>query len=80
MVSTLEVQHLVTAQEAEKGRKLLDRVVTGLYHAGLSLQAASGQPAHTAREKISEALQHLDDAVHDIRDHVFRSGPPGSLA
>jgi len=30
-----------------------------------------------ARERISEALRRLDDAIHEIRDHVFRSRRPG---
>ena len=65
-------------REAERGRELLDRVVSSLFHAGLSLQAAPGLPGDVARERISEALQRLDDAVHEIRDHVFRSRPPDS--
>jgi PAS domain S-box-containing protein len=65
------------AHEAERSRELLDRVVGGLFHAGLSLRAASDLPADVARDRISDALRRLDDAVHEIRDHVFRSRPPG---
>jgi PAS domain S-box-containing protein len=64
------------AREAELTRELLDRVVTSLFHAGLSLQAATGLSADAARERISDALRHLDDTVHEIRDHIFRSRPP----
>jgi PAS domain S-box-containing protein len=64
------------AREAERSRELLDRVVASLFHAGLSLQAAAMLPADVARERISAALQHLDDTIHEIRDHIFRSGPP----
>jgi PAS domain S-box-containing protein len=64
------------AREAERSRELLDRVVASLFHAGLSLQAAAVLPADVARERISTALQHLDDTIHEIRDHIFRSGPP----
>jgi PAS domain S-box-containing protein len=63
------------AQEAEHSRELLDRVVASLFHAGLSLQAAAVLPADVARERISAALQHLDDTIHEIRDHIFRSRP-----
>lgn len=68
----------VAAHEAERSRELMDRVVGGLFHAGLSPQAAAGQPAEVARERISDALRRLDDAGHEIRDHVFRSRPPGT--
>jgi PAS domain S-box-containing protein len=68
----------VAAHEAERSRELMDRVVGGLFHAGLSLRAAADQPADVARERIGDALRRLDDAVHEIRDHVFRSRPPGT--
>ncbi len=60
----------------EHSRELLDRVVASLFHAGLSLQAAAVLPADVARERISAALRHLDDTIHEIRDHIFRSRPP----
>lgn len=66
------------AREAEGSRDLLDRVVASLFHAGMSLQAAADLPADVARGRISEALRRLDDVIHEIRDHVFRSGPPGT--
>jgi len=28
-----------------------------------------------ARQRIAEALQHLDDTIYEIRDHTFASGP-----
>ena len=65
------------AQEAERSRELLDRVVANLFHAGLSLQAAADLPIDVAGERISEALRRLDDSIHQIRDHIFRSRPPG---
>jgi hypothetical protein len=52
--------------------------VSSLLHVGLSLETAAGQPAELARERISEALQRLDDTIHEIRDHVFRSRRDGS--
>ena len=68
----------VLAEQAQHAEDLLDRVVGSLFHVGLSLDTAAGQPAELARERISEALQRLDDTVHEIRDHVFRSRRPGS--
>jgi PAS domain S-box-containing protein len=65
------------AHEAERSRELLDRVTASLFHAGLSLQAATGQSSDVARERITEALRRLDDVIHEIREHVFRFRPPG---
>jgi hypothetical protein len=48
-----------------------------LFHVGLSLDTAAGQPAELARERISQAVQRLDDTVHEIRNHVFRSRGAG---
>jgi len=58
--------------------ELLDRVVSSLFHVGVSLQAAAGQPAHLARERITDALLRLDEVIHQIRDHVFRAPGSGS--
>ena len=68
----------VLAEQAQHAEDLLDRVVGSLFHVGLSLDAAVGQPAELARERIGQALQRLDDTVRDIRGHVFRSREPGS--
>jgi len=65
-------------REGEHSRELLDRVVTSLFHAGLSLQAAASLPADVARERIDEVLQRLDDTIREIRDHALQSRPPGS--
>jgi anti-anti-sigma factor len=66
------------AEQAQHAEVLLDRVVGSLFHVGLSLDTAAGQPAELARERISGALQRLDDTVHEIRDHVFQSRGLGS--
>jgi len=70
----------VLAEQAEHAEKVLDRVVGSLFHVGLSLDEAAGQPAELARERISEALQRLDDTIREIRDHFFRSRRPGGGA
>jgi anti-anti-sigma factor len=69
--------HAVLAEQAQHAEDLLDRVVGSLFHVGLSLDQAAGQPAELARERISGALQRLDDTVHEIRHHLFRSRRPG---
>jgi hypothetical protein len=73
---------LVAAEAAAVERmqhieELLDLVVGSLFHVGLSLDEAARLPTELARERISEALQRLDDTIHEIRDHVFRSWRPG---
>jgi len=68
----------VLAEQAQHAEDLLDRVVGSLFHVGSSLDAAAGQPAELARERIEQALQRLDDTIRDIRSHVFRSRRPGS--
>ena len=68
----------VLAEQAQHAEDLLDRVVSSLFHVGLSLDTAASQPAELARERTSDALQRLDDTIHEIRNHVFRSQRPGS--
>jgi anti-anti-sigma factor len=67
----------VLAEQAHHAEELLDRVVSSLFRVGLSIDTAAGQPAELARERISEALQRLDDTIQEIRDHVFRFRRPG---
>jgi len=66
----------VLAEQAQYAEELLDRVVGSLFHVGLSLDKAASQPAELAREQIAGALQGLDNTIHEIRDHVFRSRRP----
>jgi PAS domain S-box-containing protein len=73
-----DLTHLVNmalAQQARHTGGLIDRVVSNLFHVGLSLNRAADQPAELARERIGEALQRLDEIIREIRDHVFRSPP-----
>jgi anti-anti-sigma factor len=60
----------VAADHAQPGQDLLDRVVSSLFDVGLCLEAAIDLPHHVARQRITKALQHLDDTIHDIRGHV----------
>jgi len=65
----------VAAERTHHDTELLDRVVDGLFNVGLILQEATGLPHDVARQRIAEALQHLDDTIYEIRDHTFASGP-----
>jgi PAS domain S-box-containing protein len=75
----------VAAEQAPRGRILLDTIITSLFGAGLSLQAAMDLPADAARQRITEALVHLDDRIREIRDTAFTTldqdtaSPPAPL-
>jgi anti-anti-sigma factor len=62
------------AEQARRGRGLLDRVVNGLLHVGLSLQAAVDLPHDVAVQQIADALRRLDDTIREIQDHVLADG------
>ena len=55
----------------------LDRVVRHLFAVGLSLQTAADLPGEVVRERLSEALDQLDDVIREIRDYAFTSGGDG---
>jgi anti-anti-sigma factor len=59
---------------------LLDRVVHRLFQVGLSLQTAASLPGDVVRQRLSEALDQLDDVIHEIRDYAFTSGGAGGEA
>lgn len=65
------------ADRSHRTKDLLDRVVHHLFEVGLSLQAASDLPGDVARERLTEALEQLDDTIHEIRDYAFTSGDEG---
>jgi anti-anti-sigma factor len=64
--------------ERQEHLRLLDSVITGLFHAGLSLQASMELPADAARQRTEAALSVLDDIIRQIRGTVFAvaSGQP----
>jgi anti-anti-sigma factor len=69
------------ADQSHLTSDLLDRVVDRLFRVGLSLQGAAALPGDVARERIAEALDQLDETIHEIRDYAFMSegeGPAGT--
>jgi PAS domain S-box-containing protein len=64
----------VAAGQPQLARELLDRVVQHLFQVGLSLQAAADLPGKTARERLGEAMDQLDEVIHEIRDDAFTAG------
>jgi hypothetical protein len=63
------------AEQAQRSGELLDQVTAGLFDVDVSLQAAMDLPHPPARERITAALQRLDDTIYHIRDHLFATGP-----
>jgi anti-anti-sigma factor len=61
----------VAAEQAYRGQELLDTTITSLFHVRLSLQAAIDLPAELIRQRITEALGHLDDTIREIRNTAF---------
>ncbi|HXZ74093.1 MAG TPA: STAS domain-containing protein [Streptosporangiaceae bacterium] len=67
----LPVAQASTAGPSQVSQDLLDGTVRNLFHAGLSLQAALDAAHETGQQYIMEALRYVDEAIRDIRDHVF---------
>ena len=69
----------VVGGQSQAAGDLLDRVVHRLFRVGLILQAAGGLQGETARARLTEAMDQLDDVILEIRDYAFTSGDPSSL-
>ena len=54
--------------------RLLDSAVGSIFSAALSLQDAGGLPREVILQRVAEVLGLLDDALRDIRSHVFAAG------
>jgi anti-anti-sigma factor len=64
----------IVADQSAQTKDLLDRVVQQLFRIGLSLQATADLPGEVARQRLSEAMDRLDQVINEIRDHAFTSG------
>jgi anti-anti-sigma factor len=62
------------AGQSQATSDLFDQVVNRLFQVGLSLQAAAGLPGDVARKRLAEALDQLDEVIHQVRDYAFTSG------
>jgi signal transduction histidine kinase len=64
-------------------RDLHDRVIQRIYAVGMSLQGASRMPDHEqVMERVSRAIDELDDTITQIRSAIFELGDaalPGGL-
>jgi len=68
----------VTGQ-AQAATDLMNRAVRHLFQVGLSLQTAANLPAEVVRDRLADALDQLDDVIHEIRDYAFTSGGADSV-
>jgi anti-sigma B factor antagonist len=59
------------ADQAARAGEPLDTVVHNVFLVGLMLQAAADLPRDIAAERITEALDRLDDVVRDVREQVL---------
>ncbi len=67
-----DLASIAATQQENRVRDLLDTVITTLFAAGFSLQAAAtDQPTDAARERITTVLSDLDDTIRAIRDTMF---------
>jgi anti-anti-sigma factor len=62
------------ADRSPLAKDLLDRIVHRLFQVGLGLQGAASLPAEVAQERLSAALDELDETIHEIRDYAFGGG------
>ena len=70
------------AGQSQATSDLFDQVVNRLFQVGLSLQAAAGLPGDVARKRLAEALDQLDEVIHQVRNYAFTSGgdPSGNCS
>jgi two-component system, NarL family, sensor histidine kinase DevS len=66
-----DLARAAATEETRRSRELLDAVVHSLFEVGVSLQAAAALPEEVARDRITEALAHLDHTIHQIRSYEF---------
>jgi len=73
-----ELARSAVLEQSARVQELLDRVARQLFQVGLSPEAAAELPGEIAQRRITDALDRLDETIHEIRDYAFGSpdGPP----
>ena len=66
------------ADQGARAEELLHVVVASIFDVGVILQAAIDLPPGVTAQRITEALCRLDDAVRDVRDHMFAESAQGT--
>jgi PAS domain S-box-containing protein len=71
-------QRLLLADERERiARDLHDIVIQRLFATGLSIQSAAMRVAEPLRPRLDQAVDAIDEAIHDIRSSIFRLSHAG---
>lgn len=74
VVDVEAIRRDAVAEERERvARDLHDGIVRSLFGVGLMLQAAASElDDDRVRLRLEEAIAGLDDAVRELREHLFR--------
>ena len=62
----------IVAEDERIARDLHDTVIQELFALGMSLQALSSSASGAVGERISAAVENLDDVIRQIRNTIFR--------
>jgi hypothetical protein len=54
--------------------EIFDRVISRLFLVGLLLQSTESLPAESVRQAVTDAVEHLDEMIREMRDVVFAPG------
>ena len=70
-----EVERLGLVEERERiGRNLHDSVIQRLFATGIRLQSLATQADGRVRDRISDAVDELDDVIREVRATIFDLG------
>lgn len=76
----LAEQRLMLAEERERiARDLHDIVIQRLFATGLSIQAVAMRASDALRPRLDDAVDAIDEAIHDIRSSIFQLSQGGPL-
>ena len=64
-------QARAAAERTDRAEEMLDWAVSCIFNVGMSLQAAADLPRDVTAQRITEALDQLDEMLREIRHHVF---------
>ena len=66
------------AERATRAEELMDATVHSIFNIGLILRAAIGRSGGVTAQRRTEVLRRLDEAVREIRNHVFAEHGQGA--
>ncbi len=73
------VQEVAVYEERDRlARDLHDTVIQRLFAIGLSLQGMVSRPSEHDAERLTKAIQDVDDTIRQVRTSIFELGSDGS--